>query len=212
MNRMFWKELLWEALFGSFSTVGEKGTIAVPGGSPTLTPIPGLLLAPNGVAAVPVFPAVPKRPPLPPPPNADVPVPKPVVAGLFPPKRDVLPPPKGVVVLVLVPKPPPPNPEPPVVAVVEPNRDGALVVVAGVPNAGLLPNAPEPNPPDVFEPKAPPPPPPKRPPPAAGVVVEPKAVEPVDPKPASASIVVSIVFAATKGLYSVTATSAMDGI
>lgn len=163
-------------MLGSFSTVGEKGTTAVPGGSPTLVPMPGLLAAPK---PVPVFELLPKRPPLVPLPNVDVPVPKPDVAGLEPPKSDD-PPPKGVLVVFEEPKPP--KPVPPAVVVVDPNNPVPELVVVGVPKAGLLPKPPEPKPP-VFEPN--PPPLPNRPPPLVPVLdPEPKPPVP-EPKPVS---------------------------
>src|SRR3569833_250993 len=151
MNRMFWNEFCWPAvLFASFSTKGWNGTVAVPGGSPTLVPIPGLPVAPKP-------PLVPPPKP-PPPPNSDEPVPVAVAAvpnvlGLLPPKSDVRPPPIGVdedAVVPNPPPPPPPNPDPPAVAVEDPKRPPPVVVA--VPNAGLAPKAP---PAGVEEPKAP---------------------------------------------------------
>lgn len=151
-----------------------------------MVPMPGLEVAPKPV--VPVVPLPKMLPPVPLP-KVDVPLPKPVDAGLFPPKSD--PPPKGELVLAVeLPKPPLPNPVPPAVEVVEPNRPVPLLVVAGVPKAGLLPKPPEPKPPALLEPN-PPPPPPKMLVPDVPVF-DPKPVDPVVPKPARVSRCVGI--------------------
>lgn len=148
MKRMFWNEFCWLGLLTSFSMVGVKATCAVPGGSPMLVPIPGLVVAPKAdVVPVP-------NPPLPPP-NKEVPVVP--VAGVDPkvvvllPTNKEEPPPKGDdVEVVFCPNPPEPKPPlEPAVAVVEPKRPPPLVVV--VPKAGFA----APKPPLGVDPKAP---------------------------------------------------------
>lgn len=187
MKRIFWKELLWEELLASFSTVAVKFTTAVPGGSPMFVPIPGLVAAPN---PAPVAEPPPKMlpPVVAPVPNPVVVAPNPVVAGLLAPNNEDPVPPKGVVVVVAADPKPPPVPKPVLgaVAVVDPNRLVPAVVVAA-PKAGLAPNPPLAPKPEVPKPDVAPPP--NRLLPAAGVVVfvAPKPVVPADPKPKDVS-------------------------
>lgn len=134
---MFWNEFRVDEV-PSCSTKAWKGATAVPGGSPTLPPMPGLFDAPKPPEAA-----------APPPPKRDPPVeagvePK-VLAGLEPkspppvapePKVDVL----VVLAVLLAPKPPKPPPVVPVVVLGEP-KSPPPVPVAGAPKAGLLPKA-----------------------------------------------------------------------
>jgi hypothetical protein len=80
------------------------------------------------------------------------------------------------------------------VDVLLPNNPVPVLVVAGVPKAGLLPKPPEPKPlVVVFEPNPPPPPvPPKRPvPDVLALVVEPKAGVVEAPKPVEGQLTLS---------------------
>lgn len=138
---MFWNEFRVDEV-PSCSTRAWKGATAVPGGSPTLPPMPGLFDAPKPPAVAPL--------PLAPPPKRDPPVgagvePK-ELAGLEPkspppvappePKVDVL----VVLAVLLAPKPPKPPPVVPVLVLGEP-KSPPPVPVAGAPKAGLLPKA-----------------------------------------------------------------------
>ena len=125
---------------------------AVPGGSPTFVPIPGLLVAPN--PAVAVFPP-PKRVfvAAPPKPVVAAGAPNPVTGLGAVPNKPPLAPKDVFAVWVAPPKPVPPKPVLLGVAVAdEPKRPVPVVAAAGVPKpvvAGLAPKELPPNPP-VF--------------------------------------------------------------
>lgn len=139
---MFWNEFRVEEV-PSCSTKAWKGATAVPGGSPTLPPMPGLFDAPKPPEVAP-----PAAPPPVLPPKRDPPVgagvePK---AGLEPkspppvdpePKVEVL----AVLAVLLAPKPPKPPVVPVFVFALGEPKSPPPAPAAGAPKAGLLPKA-----------------------------------------------------------------------